>query len=102
MFKRGEIIELDISDGKRTLIHEGYVFRRIRSETNWHGWYVSSFPRFPVRRFLIGRQDLRMILLDNYMLLTRDEEQGRLVVVSRVSFFYLDQDERELRLAYTS
>jgi hypothetical protein len=30
------------------------------------------------------RQDLRMILLDNYMLLTRDEEQGRLVVVSRV------------------
>jgi hypothetical protein len=25
-----------------------------------------------------------MILLDNYMLLTRDEEQGRLVVVSRV------------------
>jgi hypothetical protein len=33
------------------------------------------------------RQDLRMILLDNYMLLTRDEEQGRLVVVSRVSPF---------------
>jgi hypothetical protein len=28
---------------------------------------------------------LRMILLDNYMLLTRDEEQGRLVVISRVS-----------------
>jgi hypothetical protein len=26
-----------------------------------------------------------MILLDNYLLLTRDEEQGRLVVVSRVS-----------------
>jgi hypothetical protein len=40
LFKRGEIIELDISDGKRTLVHEGYVFRRIRSETNWHGWYV--------------------------------------------------------------
>lgn len=51
-----------------------------------------TFPRFPFRRFLIGRQDLRMILLDNYMLLTRDEEQGRLVVVSRVSFFYLDHD----------
>jgi hypothetical protein len=40
LFKRGEIIELDISDGKRTLVHEGYVFRRIRSETNWHGWYI--------------------------------------------------------------
>lgn len=38
LFKRGEIIEMDISDGKRTLVHEGYVFRRIRSETNWHGW----------------------------------------------------------------
>jgi len=61
-----------------------------------------TFPRFPDCRFLIGRQDLRMILLDNYMLLTRDEEQGRLVVVSRVSSFYLDRDERELRLAYTS
>jgi len=35
---------------------------------------------------LIIRQDLRMILLDNYMLLTRDEEQGRLVVVSRVRY----------------
>jgi hypothetical protein len=44
LFKRGEIIELDIGDGKRTLVHEGYVFRRIRSETNWHGWYVKLPP----------------------------------------------------------
>lgn len=33
-----------------------------------------------------------MILLDNYMLLTRDEEQGRLVVVSRVSKQVLDSE----------
>ncbi|WVW83239.1 hypothetical protein I302_105258 [Kwoniella bestiolae CBS 10118] len=66
LFKKGEVIELDIADPKRTLVHMGYVFRRVRSETNWHGW-----------------QDLRAILLDNYFLLTRDEENGKHVVVSR-------------------
>jgi hypothetical protein len=30
--------ELDIGEPKRTLVHAGYVFRRVRSETNWHGW----------------------------------------------------------------
>ncbi|WVR05091.1 hypothetical protein IAU60_002103 [Kwoniella sp. DSM 27419] len=75
MFKRGEIVELDIADPKRTLVHMGYVFRRVRSETNWHGW-----------------QDLQAILLDNYFLLARDEEHGKLVVVSRpihLDFFNL-------------
>lgn len=38
MFRKGEIIELDIPDPKRTLVHAGYLFRRVRSETNWHGW----------------------------------------------------------------
>ncbi|WVF72308.1 hypothetical protein IAT40_007121 [Kwoniella sp. CBS 6097] len=66
LFKKGEVVELDISDPKRTLVHMGYVFRRVRSETNWHGW-----------------QDLHAILLDNYFLLTRDEEHGKHVVVSR-------------------
>ncbi|WWD15802.1 hypothetical protein CI109_100226 [Kwoniella shandongensis] len=66
LFKKGEIIELDIADPKRTLVHMGYVYRRVRSETNWHGW-----------------QDLHAILLDNYFLLTRDEEHGKHVVVSR-------------------
>ncbi|WVQ70220.1 uncharacterized protein L199_008446 [Kwoniella botswanensis] len=66
LFKKGEVVELDIADPKRTLVHMGYVFRRVRSETNWHGW-----------------QDLRAILLDNYFLLTRDEENGKHVVVSR-------------------
>jgi hypothetical protein len=31
------------------------------------------------------RQDLKAILLDNYLLLARDEDNGKLVVVSRVS-----------------
>lgn len=33
---------------------------------------------------LIFRQDLHAFLLDNYFLLTRDEEHGQHVVVSRV------------------
>lgn len=32
-----------------------------------------------------SRQDLHAFLLDNYFLLTRDEEHGKHVVVSRVS-----------------
>ncbi|WVQ78219.1 hypothetical protein IAT38_000302 [Cryptococcus sp. DSM 104549] len=66
LFRKGEIVELDISDPKRMLVHMGYVFRRVRSETNWHGW-----------------QDLHVILLDNNFLLTRDEEHGKHVVISR-------------------
>ncbi|WVQ78218.1 hypothetical protein IAT38_000301 [Cryptococcus sp. DSM 104549] len=66
LFRKGEIVELDIADPKRMLVHMGYVFRRVRSETNWHGW-----------------QDLHAILLDNYFLLTRDEEHGKHVVISR-------------------
>ncbi|KIR26825.1 hypothetical protein I309_04203 [Cryptococcus deuterogattii LA55] len=60
LFKKGEITNLDISDPKRTFVHSGYVFRRIRSESNWHGW-----------------QDVYAILLDNYLLLTREEEGGK-------------------------
>lgn len=41
LFKKGEITNLDISDPKRTFVHSGYVFRRIRSESNWHGWYLA-------------------------------------------------------------
>jgi hypothetical protein len=33
----------------------------------------------------VRRQDLHAFLLDNYFLLTRDEENGKHVVVSRVS-----------------
>jgi hypothetical protein len=33
----------------------------------------------------VRRQDLHAFLLDNYFILTRDEEQGKHVVVSRVS-----------------
>ncbi|ORY32258.1 hypothetical protein BCR39DRAFT_523619 [Naematelia encephala] len=66
LFRRGEIIELDVAEPKRTLVHSGYVFRRVRSETNWHGW-----------------QDLHAFLLDNYFILARDIEDGKYVVVSR-------------------
>ncbi|ORX39762.1 hypothetical protein BD324DRAFT_614892 [Kockovaella imperatae] len=66
MFRKGEIVELDIGDPKRTLVYAGHVFRRVRTETNWHGW-----------------QDLHAFLLDNYFILTRDEEGGKYVVVSR-------------------
>ena len=59
--------ELDIAEPKRTLVYSGLVFRRVRSETNWHGW-----------------QNLHAFLLDNYFILTRDEENGGHVVVSRV------------------
>ena len=51
LFRRGElhvseqavvgadIQDLDISgNANRELVHMGYVFRRVRSETNWHGW----------------------------------------------------------------
>ncbi|KAI9638407.1 uncharacterized protein MKK02DRAFT_42797 [Dioszegia hungarica] len=66
LFKKGEIVELDMGEPKRSLVYSGYVFRRVRSETAWHGW-----------------QDLHAFLLDNYFLLTRDEEHGKHVVVSR-------------------
>lgn len=51
LFRKGEIVvsvlacietelvqELGISEPKRTLVYAGYVFRRVRSESNWHGW----------------------------------------------------------------
>jgi hypothetical protein len=52
LFKKGEIIvriflviaeyqELAIGEPKRSLVYSGYVFRRVRSETNWHGWQVA-------------------------------------------------------------
>ncbi|EAL22516.1 hypothetical protein CNBB3940 [Cryptococcus deneoformans B-3501A] len=66
LFKKGEITDLDISNPKRTFVHSSYLFRRIRSESNWHGW-----------------QDIYAILLDNYLLLTREEEGGKYVVISR-------------------
>ncbi|RXK38363.1 hypothetical protein M231_04405 [Tremella mesenterica] len=64
--KKGEIVDLELGDPKRSLVHSAYVFRRVRSETNWHLW-----------------QDLHAFLLDNYLLLTRDEENGKYVIVSR-------------------
>ncbi|WVO12788.1 hypothetical protein L204_100396 [Cryptococcus depauperatus] len=66
LFRKGEIVDLDISDPKRRLIHMGHVLQRVRNETYWHGW-----------------QDIQAILLDNYLLLTHSDDDGSLVVVSR-------------------
>ncbi|KAL7422275.1 hypothetical protein Q5752_002921 [Cryptotrichosporon argae] len=66
MFRKGEVIELDVAEPKRTLVFSGVVHRRVRSETNWLGW-----------------QDLHAFLLDNYLLLTREVERGKYAVVSR-------------------
>lgn len=73
IFRKGEIIELDIPDAKRTLIHLGYVFRLVRSKTNWHGWKVI----LAEGATLILRQDLHAFLPENCFLLTREEEQGK-------------------------
>lgn len=43
------------------------MYRRVRNETHWQGW-----------------QDLHGFLLDNYLLLTKEVEDGQFVVVSRV------------------
>ncbi|WVQ71558.1 hypothetical protein IAR50_001097 [Cryptococcus sp. DSM 104548] len=66
MFKKGEIVELDLLNPKRALIHRGDVRKRVRIEKDWHGW-----------------QKILAILLDNYLLLTRVDTDGRFAVVSR-------------------
>lgn len=66
LLKRGEMVEMGLAEPKRSLMHAGWVWRRMRGESSWHGW-----------------QDVHAFLLDNYLLLTRDEEHGRHVVISR-------------------
>ncbi|ODO11558.1 hypothetical protein I350_00339 [Cryptococcus amylolentus CBS 6273] len=66
MFKKGEIVELDLLNPKRALVHRGDVRKRVRIEKDWHGW-----------------QKIHAILLDNYLLLTREDNEGRFAVVSR-------------------
>lgn len=46
-------------------------------------WVDCSCFELMYARFL--RQDVYAILLDNYLLLTREEEGGKYVVISRVS-----------------
>lgn len=61
---------------------------------NWSTWAMSSgvYEVKPIGTDgkalscmeLTIRQDLKAVLLDNYLLLTRDEDNGKLVVISRV------------------
>ncbi|EJU00455.1 hypothetical protein DACRYDRAFT_117410 [Dacryopinax primogenitus] len=61
VFRKGELMDLDLYDQKRTLVHSGHLGRK---NTQW--------------------VDLHVALLDNYMLLTQQEPHlGKHVVVSR-------------------
>ncbi|KAK4687215.1 RHO1 GDP-GTP exchange protein 1/2, partial [Tremellales sp. Uapishka_1] len=66
LFRKEEIIDLDIGEPKRTLVHGGYVSRRVRNEANLPGW-----------------QELHVFLLDNYFLITKDAGNGQYLVISR-------------------
>ncbi|KZS88061.1 hypothetical protein SISNIDRAFT_460111 [Sistotremastrum niveocremeum HHB9708] len=69
VFRPGEIIDMDLYSDNRTLVYQGPLARRQRSETDWHGWH-----------------DMEVALLDNYLLITRKEkrESGfKYIVASR-------------------
>lgn len=53
---KGEIIDLDWYNESRSLVYSGPVARRSKSEMDWHPW-----------------TDLFVALLDNYLLLTKEE-----------------------------
>ncbi|TDL16579.1 hypothetical protein BD410DRAFT_822834 [Rickenella mellea] len=68
-FRKGEIIDMDLFDESRQLVHMGPLARRQRSEVDWHGWH-----------------DYVVALLDNYLLITRPETRpGGVVKHSVVS-----------------
>ncbi|KAI0040258.1 hypothetical protein FA95DRAFT_1611936 [Auriscalpium vulgare] len=55
VYSRGEIIDMDLYDDSRTLMHSGTLSRKQRSDS-WHAW-----------------TDLMGALLDNYFLLLKEE-----------------------------
>lgn len=55
---KGEIIDLDWYNESRSLVYSGPVARRSKSEMDWHPW-----------------TDLFVALLDNYLLLTKEERR---------------------------
>ncbi|TCD69356.1 hypothetical protein EIP91_007912 [Steccherinum ochraceum] len=71
IYQKGEIIDMDLYDQSRTLLHAGALFRRYRSKADVsHTW-----------------AELHVALLDNYLLILRPEERPngaiRYGVVSR-------------------
>ncbi|KAG1805037.1 uncharacterized protein HD556DRAFT_1328030 [Suillus plorans] len=55
---KGQIMDLDWYDDSRSLVYSGPVARRSKSEMDWHPW-----------------TDLFAVLLDNYLLLTKEERR---------------------------
>ncbi|KAH7911069.1 hypothetical protein BJ138DRAFT_1113504 [Hygrophoropsis aurantiaca] len=78
VFMSGEIIDIDWYDESRSLIHSGTLARRSKSDMEWsHSW-----------------NDLFVALLDNYLLLMREEKRPggvikRLVVSRPLPLEYL-------------
>ncbi|KAL0955022.1 hypothetical protein HGRIS_003941 [Hohenbuehelia grisea] len=73
----GEIIDMDLYDESRTLVHDGPVSRRMRLDTGFTGW-----------------AELQLALLDNYLLLTKEEKRSngmmkRLLVSRPLPLSYL-------------
>ncbi|THH33188.1 hypothetical protein EUX98_g965 [Antrodiella citrinella] len=70
VYQKGEIIDMDLYDSSRTLLHAGALFRRYRSKDMSHTW-----------------AELHIALLDNYLLILRPDERPngsiRYGVVSR-------------------
>ncbi|KZT57930.1 hypothetical protein CALCODRAFT_495589 [Calocera cornea HHB12733] len=69
VFRRGEILDMDLYDEKRTLVHSSVLARKKKPDYNTHMWV-----------------DLYVGLLDNYLLLTQQEtHMGNIkyVVISR-------------------
>lgn len=56
---KGEIIDLDWYNESRSLVYSGPVARKSKSEMDWHPW-----------------TDLFVALLDNYLLLTKEERRS--------------------------
>ncbi|KAG2157870.1 uncharacterized protein EDB93DRAFT_730686 [Suillus bovinus] len=55
---KGQIMDLDWYNESRSLVYSGPVARRSKSEMDWHPW-----------------TDLFVVLLDNYLLLTKEERR---------------------------
>ncbi|KAF5377347.1 hypothetical protein D9757_007993 [Collybiopsis confluens] len=64
VYRKGEIIDMDLYDKGRTLVHSGPLSRRNRLEGSVASSWSSS-----------GWTDLSAALLDNYFLLTREEQR---------------------------
>ncbi|CCM01400.1 uncharacterized protein FIBRA_03451 [Fibroporia radiculosa] len=67
VYQRGEIIDLDLYDESRTLVHSGPLARRYRSDMGYN-W-----------------ADLHVALLDNYLLLLKPEDRSGTIRHSVVS-----------------